>query len=81
MSMGQAGMLFVFGFAFLIAAIVIVSMLVWASTKKAQASAAREANYRELAAKAGEDSAEIKASLAELKGRLASVERMLKEVD
>jgi hypothetical protein len=55
-------------------------MLVWASTKKAQASAAREANYRELAAKAGEDAAEVKASLAEIKGRLASVERMLKEV-
>jgi cytochrome oxidase Cu insertion factor (SCO1/SenC/PrrC family) len=74
-------MLFVFGFAFLIAAIVVAAMLVWATTKKAQASAAREANYRELAEKTGTDSAEIKASLIELKGRLVAIERMLKEVD
>lgn len=74
-------MLFVFGFALLIAAIVIAAMLVWASTKKAQASAAREANYRELAERTGADSAEIKASLMEIKSRLVSVERMLKEVD
>ncbi|MDA1358288.1 hypothetical protein O1R50_01550 [Glycomyces luteolus] len=80
MSTANAGMLFVFGFFFLIAAIVIASMFVWATTKKAQASAAREANYRELAEKAGMDSAEIKASLIEVKSRLVSVERMLKEV-
>ncbi|MFC3495358.1 hypothetical protein [Glycomyces rhizosphaerae] len=81
MSTANAGMLFVFGFAFLIAAIVVAAMLVWATTKKAQASAAREANYRELAEKTGTDSAEIKASLIELKGRLVAIERMLKEVD
>lgn len=81
MSTANAGMLFVFGFFFLIAAIVIATMLVWASTKKAQASAAREANYRELAEKSSLDSAELKASLIEIKSRLASVERMLKEVE
>jgi len=81
MNMGQAGMLFVFGFFLLITAIIIASMVIWASTAKAKASAAREANYRELASKASLDDAEIRASLAEIKGRLTSVERMLKEVD
>jgi ABC-type dipeptide/oligopeptide/nickel transport system permease subunit len=81
MSAANAGMLLVFGFLLLITAIVITSLFAWASTVKAKASAAREANYRELAEKASMDSAEIKASLIEVKSRLASVERMLKEVE
>ncbi|MCD0444717.1 hypothetical protein LO763_13925 [Glycomyces sp. A-F 0318] len=81
MNMGQAGMLFAFGFLLLITAIIIVSIIVFASASKAKASAAREANYRALAEKASLDAAEIKASLIEIKGRLASVERMLREVE
>jgi len=81
MNMGQAGMLFAFGFLLLITSLIIASMMAWASTVKAKSSAAREANYRELAEKASLDSAEIRASLIEVKSRLVSVERMLKEVD
>ncbi|SDD14524.1 hypothetical protein [Glycomyces harbinensis] len=81
MDMGQAGMLFAFGFLLLITAIIIVTIITIASAAKAKASAAREANYRALAEKSSLDAAEIKASLIEVKGRLASVERILREVD
>ncbi|THV29125.1 hypothetical protein [Glycomyces paridis] len=81
MAMEQAGMLFAFGFLLLITAIVITVILAFTTTSKAKASAAREANYRELAEKASLDSSEIRASLIEVKSRLASVERMLKEVE
>ncbi|WP_133884345.1 hypothetical protein [Glycomyces sp. NRRL B-16210] len=81
MPMGQAGMLFAFGFLLLITAIVITVILAFTTTSKAKASAAREANYRELAEKASLDSSEIRASLIEVKSRLASMERMLKEVE
>jgi Tfp pilus assembly protein PilO len=81
MPMGQAGMLFVFGFFLLITVIVIAVIFSFASTSKAKASAAREGAYRELAEKASLDAAELKASLIEIKSRLASVERMLKEVE
>ncbi|GAB3238604.1 hypothetical protein GCM10027447_38190 [Glycomyces halotolerans] len=81
MTDAHAGMLFAFGVLLLVTAVIIAAIIWAASTSKAKASAAREANYRELAEKAGLDSAEIKASLSEIKGRLAAVERMLKEVD
>lgn len=81
MSNANAGMLFAFGVLLLITAVIIAAIIWAASTTKAKASAAREANYRELAEKASLDSAEIKASLTELKGRTASIERMLKEVE
>lgn len=77
----QAGMLFVFGFFLLIVVVIVAIIYYFATTAKAKASAAREENYRELAAKASMDAADVKASLAEIKGRLTSVERMLKEVD
>ncbi|WP_100444139.1 hypothetical protein [Glycomyces xiaoerkulensis] len=81
MSAANAGMLFVFGVLLLITAVIIAAIVWGASTTKAKASAAREANYRDLAEKTSLDSAEIKASLSEIKGRLSSVERMLKEVE
>ncbi|THV41724.1 hypothetical protein [Glycomyces buryatensis] len=81
MTMNYAGMLFAFGFMLLVTA-VIIACIVWAaSTTKAKASAAREANYRELAEKASLDAAEIKASLAEIKGRVSTIERMMREVE
>lgn len=81
MSTENAGMLFVFGFGLLFTAIVIAVFFYAASTVKAKSSAAREANYRELAEKTSLDATEIKASLAEIKGRVSTIERMLKEVD
>lgn len=81
MSIENAGILFVFGVLLLITAIIIAGIAWAASTAKAKASAAREANYRELAEKVGFDNAEIKASLSEIKGRVATIERMLKEVE
>jgi membrane protein required for beta-lactamase induction len=81
MSNANAGMLFVFGVLLLITAVIIAGIAWGASTSKAKASAAREANYRELAEKASMDAAEIKASLAEIKGRVSTIERMLREVD
>ncbi|WP_026929734.1 hypothetical protein [Glycomyces tenuis] len=81
MSAANAGMLFVFGFGLLVTAIVIAGIIYAASSAKAKSSAAREANYRELAEKANMDAVEIKASLAEIKGRVSTIERMLKEVD
>lgn len=81
MSTENAGMLFAFGFLLLVTAVLITVILAFTTTAKAKASAAREANYRELAEKASLDSAEIRASLIEVKSRLASVERMLKEVE
>jgi hypothetical protein len=81
MNMGQAGMLFVFGFGLLITAVIIAGIVYAATTAKAKASVAREDAYRELAAKMGTDAEEVRASLAEIKGRLVSVERMLKEVE
>jgi hypothetical protein len=81
MSVENAGMLFVFGFGLLVTAIIIAGILYAATAAKAKSSAAREAHYRELAEKAGLDAAEIKASLAEIKGRVATIERMLKEVE
>ncbi|HEU5129025.1 MAG TPA: hypothetical protein VFU12_13640 [Glycomyces sp.] len=81
MSVENAGMLFVFGFGLLVTAIIIAGIVYAASSAKAKSSAAREANYRELAEKAGLDAADIKASLSEIKGRVAAIERMLKEVD
>ena len=81
MNTAHAGMLFVFGVLLLITAVIIAGIIWGASTTKAKASAAREANYRELAEKTSVDSAEIKASLSELKGRVASIERLLKEVE
>ncbi|WP_344480905.1 hypothetical protein [Glycomyces endophyticus] len=79
--MGQAGMLFAFGFLLLVTAIIVVSIITLAGASKAKASAAREANYRELAEKATLDAAEIKSSLIEIKSRLASVEQVLKTID
>lgn len=76
-----AGMLFVFGFFLLITAIIVAIIMYFATTAKAKASVAREEAYRSLAAKVDEDSDEIRASLAEIKGRLASLERMLKEAE
>ncbi|GAB4006132.1 hypothetical protein GCM10029992_55950 [Glycomyces albus] len=81
MSNANAGMLFVFGMLLLITAVIIAAIIWAASTTKAKASATREANYRELAEKVSLDAAEIKASLTELKGRVASIERMMKEVE
>ncbi|HEX2145483.1 MAG TPA: hypothetical protein VHG10_13345 [Glycomyces sp.] len=81
MSTEQAGMLFVFGIFLLITAIIIAIIMYFATTAKAKASVAREEAYRALAAKANEDTDEIRASLAEIKGRLLSVERMLKETE
>ncbi|GAA2156429.1 MULTISPECIES: hypothetical protein [Glycomyces] len=81
MNMGQAGMLFVFGFGLLITAVIIAGIVYAATTAKAKASVAREDAYRELAAKMSTDAEEVRASLAEIKGRLVSVERMLKEVE
>jgi hypothetical protein len=81
MNMGQAGMLFVFGFGLLITAVIIAGIVYAATTAKAKASVAREDAYRELAAKMSADAEEVRASLAEIKGRLVSVERMLKEVE
>ena len=81
MSDANAGMLFVFGFGLLFTAIIIAVIFYAASTSKARSSAAREANYRELAEKLSYDNAEIKASLAEIKGRVATIEKMLKEVE
>ncbi|HEY1095507.1 MAG TPA: hypothetical protein VGE61_12465 [Glycomyces sp.] len=81
MNMGQAGMLFVFGFGLLITAVIIAGIVYAATTAKAKASVAREDAYRELAARMSADAEEVRASLAEIKGRLVSVERMLKEVE
>jgi hypothetical protein len=81
MNMGQAGMLFVFGFGLLVTAVIIAGIVYAATTAKAKASVAREDAYRELAAKMSTDAEEVRASLAEIKGRLVSVERMLKEVE
>ena len=81
MSTEQAGMLFVFGFFLLITAIIVAIIMYFATTAKAKASVAREEAYRELAAKADRDADEIRASLSEIKGRLVSVERILKEVE
>lgn len=81
MSIENAGMLFVFGVLLLITAVIVAGIIWGASTTKAKSSAAREANYRELAEKANLDTAEIKASLSEIKGRVSTIERVLKEVD
>lgn len=81
MSVENAGMLFVFGFGLLVTAIVIAGIIYAATSVKAKSSAAREANYRELAERADRDAAEVKASLSEIKGRVAAIERMLKEIE
>jgi 5-bromo-4-chloroindolyl phosphate hydrolysis protein len=81
MPIENAGMLFVFGILMLITAVIIAGIIWNASTTKAKASAARETNYRELAEKASLDAAEIKASLTEIKSRVATIEKMLKEVE
>ncbi|MCK2239803.1 MULTISPECIES: hypothetical protein [unclassified Crossiella] len=69
---------------------VVLTVIIWQSfiSVRAKASAAREQAYQELAARAvaaQEDTAreltEARAQLAELQTRLASVERILREVE
>ncbi|WP_025273556.1 hypothetical protein [Haloglycomyces albus] len=80
MSVENAGMLFVFGILFLIALITVVSIIWGTKVARAKAVAAREERYRELAQKVSDDTAEVKASLVEMKARVAAIEKMLKEV-
>ncbi|WP_344484238.1 hypothetical protein [Glycomyces endophyticus] len=81
MNMGQSGMLFVFGMFLLVAAIIIAGLFFAASASKARAAAARESQYRELAEKASVDATEIRASLIEIRSRLASLERRRGEAE
>jgi predicted negative regulator of RcsB-dependent stress response len=67
--------------------LVIFGMKYWSAAHKARAESASADAYRELAAKSAAAQAEnaatlaaMQITLADMKGRLASVETMLKEV-
>ncbi|MEU5870361.1 hypothetical protein AB0A73_02245 [Glycomyces sp. NPDC047369] len=81
MNMGQSGMLFVFGMSLLVTAIIITGIAFAASAAKSRAAQERAEEYRDLAEKASVDATEVRAALIEVKGRLAAVERLLKDRD
>ncbi|MEU6250915.1 hypothetical protein [Glycomyces sp. NPDC047010] len=81
MNMGQSGMLFVFGMSLLVTAIIITGIAFAAAAAKSRAAEERAEGYRELAEKASVDATEVRAALIEVKGRLAAVERLLKDRD
>ncbi|MFC4337327.1 hypothetical protein [Salininema proteolyticum] len=80
MSIENAGMLFVFGIMFLVAVLIAVSIIWGTKVARAKTIAYEQANYKELAQKMSDDTAEVKASLIEMKARVAAIEKMLKEV-
>lgn len=62
---------------------VVLTVVIWQTfiSVRAKASAAREQAYRELAARAVAAQEETARELAEVKAKLANVERVLREVE
>ncbi|WP_246498094.1 hypothetical protein [Natronoglycomyces albus] len=88
MSYEEAGMLFAFGFLFLITLVILV--IIWQSFKLVRAKHETKTNhaYEELARDATtnmrelrSELAEVRGDISEMRGRVVAIEKMLREVD
>lgn len=66
---------------FLVTVLLIFAMKYFSAARQARARLSEEGGYRELSEKATAGLAAVQAELAEIRARLASVEKMLKEVE
>jgi hypothetical protein len=85
MTMDYAGMLFGFGFITLVTVVVTVFLSQYFKTAQTKAmnsrEIARDAEYRKLAEESIVVQKKISEDLADLRERVASMEKMIREVD
>lgn len=75
------GMLFVLGLLTLITVIIVVAIWQFATTQRAKASIAREEAYRKLAEESAKTQTEIAEALKEMRPKLATIEKLMREVE
>jgi hypothetical protein len=79
--MAVPGMWFAFGLMLLITVILVVVIWQLFATRRAHAVLARDEAYKKLAEQAAETQQRTLEDLADLKQRVANIERVLKEVE
>lgn len=76
-----AGIFFAFGISALITIVIVVVIWQWFATRRANAVIAREEAYQRLAEQSAAAQKRIAEEIGEVRARVASVEKMLREVE